>query len=289
MWLRAWWIGLQPFNVKIVYVMASTNGIIGGITGKLGNAVFYYRNGKYVAREYIAKPSNPKSLAQSVQRLKMALAGRLTKIVPDAAVEGFGGSKTDRRSAFNQNVLLNTTVADGTASIPFGSVLFSEGTLGVHNGHSVSAGTTTVQSRSLRIATAAGTEVPLTYGERYVALALNKSTSVFDYAETGLLTQPSGSETTQTSVFFRIFNRDTDYIGLVYVVPFVLSTEVMPGSGRYSWIGTDEGTIVVDELTGETLGRPGLFGQSVFVGSIELPAPAQTAQTVADVAKVKSK
>ena len=258
--------------------MGRTNGIIGGITGKVGTMVFYYRNGQYVAREYIAKPTNPKTAGQNIQRLKMVLAGRLTKIVPDAALEGFNGTKSDRRSAFNSGVLLNSTVANGSASIPFGSVLFSEGTLGVANGHSVSAGTSTSQNRVVRIATAPGSSVPAGYGERYVVLALNTQTSVFDYAETGLLLQPSGSEAVTTNVYFRIFSTSgaVPYIGLVYVVPFVVTAEGAGGSGRYSYLGTDEGTIVVDELTGESMGRPSEFGQSVFVGSVELPAPSQT-------------
>lgn len=269
--------------------MASTNGIIGGITGKLGNAVFFYRNGKYVAREYISKPSNPKSTAQQVQRLKMALTGRLTKIIPDGAIEGFNGSKTDRRSLFNQNVLWNTAVSGGSASIAFQNVLFSEGTLGVLNGHSLSLGTTTSQSRSLRIATAPGPNVPSTYGERYVVLALNTETSVFDYAETGLLQQPTGSEAVNTNVIFRIFNTTTEYLGLVYVVPFEMEMTNARGSGRYSYLGTEEGTIVVDEITGETLGRPGVFGQSVFIGSIVMPVPSQQTQMAAEGSRSKGK
>ena len=187
--------------------------------------VFYYRNGQYVAREYIAKPTNPKSAAQNVQRLKMVLAGRLTKIVPDAALEGFNGTKQDRRSAFNSGVLLNSSVTGGSASIPFGGVLFSEGTLGVANGHSVSAGASSSQNRIVRIATAPGATVPAGYGERYVVLALNTETSVFDYAMTGLIQQPTGSEAVTTNVYFRIFSTAgaVPYIGLVYVVPFVVT------------------------------------------------------------------
>lgn len=260
--------------------MARTNGLTGGVTGKVGNWVFYYRNGQYVARQYVPHPSNPKTAGQNVQRLKMVLAGKLTKIVPDAALEGFMGTKGERRSAFNSNVLLNSSVENGQASIMYQAVVFSEGTLGVQNGHTAAAGSSSVNQRALTITTSHGqAEDPLPegYGERYVVLCMNAETSVFDYGVTGLLTMPAAGETSaSTSVVVRIGDKVGEYIALIYVVPFIAVSGSGGGVTRFSYLGTADGTIVVDELTGESLGRPEMFGQSVFIRSLSLPAPQQS-------------
>lgn len=280
---RRWRMSL---NIKIINDMGKAVGMIGGISGKVGNVVYYYRNGVQVARVYVPNPGNPKSAGQTAQRLRMALTGRLSKIVPDAAIEGFDGSKTERRSKFNSNVLLNSAVENGRASILFQGMVFSEGTLGVQNGHTASAGSSSLNQRALTITTTHGqSEAPLPegYGERYVVLCMNTETSLFDYGVTGLLTMPAAGETSASnSVVVRIGDKVGEYLALIYVVPFIARGESGGGVTRYSYLGTEDGTIVVDELTGESLGRPELFGQSVFIRSLSLPAPQQANQLAAD-------
>lgn len=272
----------SSLNIKKINDMGKAVGLIGGISGKVGNVVYYYRNGVQVARVYVPNPGNPKSQGQTAQRLKMALAGRLSKVVPDAAIEGFDGSKSERRSSFTSNVLLNSTVENGRASILYQSMLFSEGSLAVLNGHTARAGSSTEFRRSLTIATTHGaTEEPLPdgYGERYVVLCLNMQTSVFDYGVTGLLTMPTeAGVAADTSMNIRVGDQTSDYLALIYVIPFIARGSEVGGETRYSYLGTSDGTIVVDDLTGESFGRPEIFGQSVFIRSLSLPLPQQSAK-----------
>lgn len=256
--------------------MGSINGVIGGITGKVGNMVFYYRNGKYVAREYIPRPSNPKTEGQSSQRLKMSLAGRLSSIVPSEALVGMsGGSRTGRRGAFNRNVLFNTGVLDGSAVISAENIVFSEGSLAVVTNHSLGSPTAVENRRAFSLSTnVASTQVvPDGYGERFVALFLNAGTSQFDYALTGLLDIPAAGESNSRTIVARVGDKVADYVVFVYVYPYL--PLMVDGGARSSYLGTEEGNIVVDSETGEVL-RGTVYGRSVLVGQITVPAPGST-------------
>ena len=257
--------------------MAKSAGQNSPLTGKVGDRVYYYLNGSQVARTYVAKPNNPKSLAQRTQRLKMALTGRLSKVVPDSALEGFGGNRVARRSKFNSNVLLNTSVVDNVASVEFEDVVFSEGTLGLLTGHSFTAGTGSTFQRSVVVDVLHGSSdpaLPEGYGERYVVLLLNNSTSQFDYAESGVLPMPNGAESTSTTVNFRVADRTSVYTALLYLIPFGIDERRLDGGARYSYIGTGEGTIVIDAVSGEAVGRPDLFGTSLFFAAVQVNPPA---------------
>lgn len=256
--------------------MGTINGVIGGITGKVGNMVFFYRNGKYVSREYIPNPSNPQTARQSGQRLKMALSGRLSKVVPYAAIEGFVGSRTDRRSRFLSNLLLGTTVSGGKAAIADGDIVFSEGTMPVLCSHSVSVGTASTFTRYVNIGTTlASSDIPEGYGERYVILFLDTTGSLFDYCLTGLVNVPrtEGSSTT-TSVALKVGAESLSYAALVYVYPFALA-EGFRGRFRSSYLGTEEGTVVVDLESGESVVGALRYGRSQFLGRLEVVPPSQ--------------
>lgn len=242
--------------------MGRTNGLTGGVTGKVGNWVFYYRNGKYVAREYISKINNPKSERQVKQRLKMALAGRLSSIVPFAALEGMGGTKSDRRSAFMSNLLMNISSDGSKASVNGSDVIFSVGEMSSLKRHQVT-GSSSVSIRTVTYTLSDDLgypEVPAGYGERYVVLLLNNETSQFDYCQTGLLNIPAAGETATTDVNVRVGAQTVPYTYFAYTYPFL--TGVSDGRMRTSYIGTEDGTLVVDVLTGETLGTPVVFGRS---------------------------
>lgn len=268
----------------------SKPGLFTPVTGKVGGVVYYYRNGKQTQR-LLVTPSNPKTTAQQATRLKMAFAGRLSRVVPAAALEGFGGSRTDRRSFFNSNLLINSVVSENRCSIAFNDVVFSSGSLGVQNGHSVSAGSSLSTRRSLTIQVLhTATEPPLQegYGERYVVLCVNAATSQFDYCETGLLNMPAGSATTaDTTVYIRIGDKVSDYLALVYVVPFLaVGDDGSDRSVRYSYIGAEDGTLVLDALTGESLGSPEVFGMSQYITYVTLQPP-HASQSVAPATRSK--
>ena len=257
--------------------MGTINGVVGGITGKVGGMVFYYRNGKYVAREYIASPSNPKSSRQVEQRLKLALAGRLSKVVPYEALEGFGGSRPDRRSRFLSGVMAGASVSGGSALIDDGLLSFSDGALPLLCSHTVRADSSTAYTRSLDIVSSLveGVEYPSGYGERYVVLFLDGYGSQYDYCLTGLLNAPTVVGTpVVTNVLLKVAEGSGAYSALVYVYPFAVSDELRGGRFRVSFLGSGDGTVLVDLDTGEEFGRPDVFGKSQFIANVALDAPS---------------
>lgn len=50
--------------------MAKTNGLVGGVTGKIGNIIGYYRRGKFLARAYNPHTTNVRSRLQRLQRAR---------------------------------------------------------------------------------------------------------------------------------------------------------------------------------------------------------------------------
>ena len=50
--------------------MGKTNGLVGGVTGKIGNVIGYYRRGKYLARAYNPHTTNVRSRLQRLQRAR---------------------------------------------------------------------------------------------------------------------------------------------------------------------------------------------------------------------------
>ena len=258
--------------------MGKSVGLIGDISGKVGNVVFYTRNGVQVARVYVRNPNNPKSAAQNTQRLKMALAGRLSAIVPFDALEGMDGvGKSGRRSRFLKNVLLNSSVSGGVASITDSDVIFSEGSYSSVSQHSLSAGGSTAAKRTLNISTSipAQTEVPEGYGERYVVLFMNEATSQFDYAITGLINLPEPGSSALTYATARVADLTSTYTAIAYVYPF--ASGLLSGAGfRSSYLGVSEGGLVVDQETGEVVSSGVVYGRSVFIGRVSIPVPAQS-------------
>lgn len=254
--------------------MGRTVGLIGEVVGKVGNVVFYRRGDKIVSRVYVSNPANPKTSRQGSQRLKMALCGRLSSVVPAAALEGFGGSRTVRRSKFLKNVMTNVVYAGGRASIADNDIVFSEGTLAVVARHTLAAGQSTGNLKRITLTTrlSEGDVMPDGYGERYVVLFLNSGTSQFDYAVTGLVNL-EGVESTGgavTDIQVRVGDDSASYVAIGYIVPFAARFENSYDRFRVSYLGTEEGTVVVDALTGEDVSVPLEFGVSVRRGRVVL-------------------
>lgn len=104
-------------------------------TGKVGEAVgMKGMNGEtYVRKNFI--PANPKTTSQVDQRVKMSLAGMLSKITPSSLIVGLGSSKRNRRSMFTSNIARNaevtSNVKDGEkttlAKLDPSKLIFSDG------------------------------------------------------------------------------------------------------------------------------------------------------------------
>lgn len=116
--------------------MAKTPIGLGQFSGRVGGVVYAVQAGRQVVRAYQPIVSNPKSTAQSIQRAKGNLVGRISKITPWQILEGLGDNKFNRRSRFLR-LLLQKATAGPAAGDPskFNAKLlqqdfvFSEGAL----------------------------------------------------------------------------------------------------------------------------------------------------------------
>lgn len=96
-------------------------GTLVGMKGKNGSA--YIRT--------LVTPSNPKTAAQTDQRVKMSLAGQMSKLTPQALLVGMSNDKRMRRPHFTGNIARNAVVTTSNnqraAKIDPALVLFSDG------------------------------------------------------------------------------------------------------------------------------------------------------------------
>lgn len=111
--------------------MAKITGIF-QFSGKLGQAVgMKGAKGEAYARVNV-KPANPQTEDQIKQRVKMSLAGQMSKMTAADLIMGLGASKRECRSAFTANIARNAVnTSDGQggimAKIDPANVIFSEG------------------------------------------------------------------------------------------------------------------------------------------------------------------
>ena len=96
-------------------------GTLVGMKGKNGSA--YIRT--------LVTPSNPKTAAQTDQRIKMSLAGQMSKLTPQALLVGMSNDKRMRRPSFTGNIARNAVITTMnnviTAKIDPALVVFSNG------------------------------------------------------------------------------------------------------------------------------------------------------------------
>lgn len=79
-------------------------------TGKTGQVVgMKGKNGQNYSRVHVT-PNNPKTTAQNIARLKMSLAGQMSKLTDADIIVGMNGAgKVEKRSAFVRNIVRNAT------------------------------------------------------------------------------------------------------------------------------------------------------------------------------------
>ncbi|HET6527620.1 MAG TPA: DUF6266 family protein [Balneolaceae bacterium] len=82
------------------------DGIFGGFSGRVGNVVGFFRNGKYHLRSVAAHAKNPKTKAQQTHRGKFRLASKLVARVKPFIKKGFSTvpGKTPRGAAMSFNM-----------------------------------------------------------------------------------------------------------------------------------------------------------------------------------------
>ena len=80
-----------PF--KTITIMARMNSEMYGANGKVGNKTYYQVDGKTVARE-IVTPKNPKTDAQTLQRILVKVVGMLYALLKAICNHSFEGFST---------------------------------------------------------------------------------------------------------------------------------------------------------------------------------------------------
>lgn len=160
--------------------MGKCVGLIGTISGKIGNVVFAKgENGVTYGRTYQPVVANPKTVGQVDQRAKMNLVGRMSQVTPYEVLLGMvGGRKRRRRSEFNK-ILLDAAIIDRSnpdsviAKIAPEAVVFSKGAQALEANVST-AGSTTATAATIGL-TLADATLAGKYGERIVVAVIDPS------------------------------------------------------------------------------------------------------------------
>lgn len=93
--------------------MALIQGITGGLSGKMGSAVFRQRHGKTVVTQYQPAVANPNSDGQVVQRAKFKLVSQLAAVLNDYAAIPRNGSVSGRNTFTKLNLPAVEAVSEG--------------------------------------------------------------------------------------------------------------------------------------------------------------------------------
>ena len=216
--------------------------------GKAGNLVFSKgEKGVTYARAYQPQVANPKTQAQTDQRGKINLIGRMSQVTPAAAIVSMGSNKRNARSEFNK-VLLQAAIIDvdgvgnRVAKIAPSDIIFSKGGQALKASISTSAASTDTEMTiglTLSDSTLAGK-----YGERIVVAVIDPSDKggysmvlykdiVFDNTTAQTVTMAYGTTIAEETMV------------CVYRCPFVLTDG--GASQRYESIAND-GTDIIAKL-----------------------------------------
>lgn len=247
-------------------------GVIGTISGKVGNVVFTKgANGTTYGRTYQPQVANPKTIGQVDQRTKMNLVGRMSQVTPAAVLIGMDGNKRERRSKFNR-ILLDAAIIDRSVGAPViakiapEDIVFSEGAQTLAASVSTPAAVTALSATiglTLSDATLAGK-----YGERVIVATIDPSDkggySAVQYVDVMF------DNTTAKSVVVPFTNGiEDETMVCIYRVPFVLNEE--GAAFRTETLANDGTDIIAKVLTSNQyvrdFGRSALAATQVFTNA----------------------
>lgn len=127
-------------------------------TGKVGTLVGMKGKGGTAYIRTLVTPSNPKTAAQTDQRVKMSLAGQMSKLTPQALLVGMSNDRRMRRPNFTGNIARNAVVSvvdnQRAAKIDPALVLFSDGAAAIIDSNAI-----TVTADATKVAFAIDREV----------------------------------------------------------------------------------------------------------------------------------
>lgn len=107
------------------------NGLFGGISGKLGTLVGFYKNGKFCLKTASAKVNNPKTDKQLLARMRFSLISKISKALTPTISVGF--HSVEKMTACNLFMRENNPKAiSGTypnLTVEYKNIVMSHGTL----------------------------------------------------------------------------------------------------------------------------------------------------------------
>lgn len=167
--------------------MAKSVGLVGTLRGKAGNYVYAKgENGSTIVRAYQPQVTNPNTDAQILQRAKLNLAGRLSKITPKGVIIGMdGATNRQRRSRYNaliaKSAVATVSGGQGSASITDAQLKFSEGTaLNWGYGATITEGKTTETGiNNVIVNRNCYVEAQGHYAEKLIAVVVDASGSMY--------------------------------------------------------------------------------------------------------------
>lgn len=167
--------------------MAKSVGMVGTLRGKAGNFVYAKgEDGSTIVRAYQPQVTNPNTDAQILQRAKLNLAGRLSKITPKGVIIGMdGATNRQRRSRYNALIAKSATATirggQGSAYIRDVELKFSEGTaLNWGYGTEITEGKTTVTGiNNINVSRNCFAEAQGHYAEKIIAVVVDASGSMY--------------------------------------------------------------------------------------------------------------
>lgn len=106
--------------------MGKTNGLVGGVTGKIGNIVGYYRRGKYLARAYNPNTTNTNTKLQKTQRKRWRMLMDFLRPFLETLKIGFGYVKPGYELPYAMKANMPAAKVDSEeVSIDYPKVKFS--------------------------------------------------------------------------------------------------------------------------------------------------------------------
>lgn len=125
--------------------MAKGQIALGKFRGKVGGQVLRVDAGiGQIISEYNPHPSNPRTVAQTNQRAKMVLAGKISAITPREAIAGLASNNRKARSLFVSNILslaeISTVGNEKKATVSMETLVLSKGLVSPAQYEMVTAG-----------------------------------------------------------------------------------------------------------------------------------------------------
>lgn len=239
--------------------MGKSSNVIGTIRGKVG-AVVYSKgpNGETLIRAYQPQVINPRTMPQMAQRAKVAMVGKLSKLIPIDALSGLGmGSRLANRSEFNSNCLRKAVAiwqgGQYTASVLPGQLVFSKGIAGL----GATLGAVTVATNKVSVALS-NVNSDGRHGVRLIAVVMqNVQGDAYKTAAYADIIFAENQTAAEVNLPVTLVNGD---VVLLYACPMEIDSTRRRPDAVGVWFDTS-----INGQLEENTSAFVIFGQSVFV------------------------